>query len=169
VKGNEMNKSAITLAGSVIAALALTACGSSGHAGPGSSSPAPVKSSPVPVKTPTPTPPPTSAPPPSSPPPSRAIISFSGSGIKNSAPFTVSTSPVTVKYTWNCQSFGFAGNFIADMTDGAASSLTADDESIANTTGMSGSETTRVYPTDTGKQYHLEVNSECDWTLVVTG
>ncbi len=88
------------------------------------------------------------------------LIRFSGNGILNSAPFNVTSGTVTAKYTYsNCA--GGSGNFIADMTDGS------DDQPIANALGSGGSQTTTLYPTDTPGQYHLEIDSECSWTVVV--
>jgi hypothetical protein len=92
---------------------------------------------------------------------------MSGNGIQNSAPFLVSASPVTATYTYDCSGFGTAGNFIADMLSGNQSDLGSDDQSIANALGMSGSATTTLYPANTGSDYHLSVNSECDWTVTV--
>lgn len=95
------------------------------------------------------------------------LIRFDGSGIKNSAPFNVGSGPLTVKYSYNCASFGSAGNFVADLLYGNQSSLNSDDQPIANALAMSGSTTTTVYPQDPGKDYYLSVNSECSWRIKV--
>jgi hypothetical protein len=91
----------------------------------------------------------------------KTLIRFSGNGILNSAPFNVPSGTVTAHFSYNCGSFG-QGNFIADMTDGS------DDQSIANALSSGGHQTTTLYPTDTPGQYHLEVDSECSWTIVLT-
>ncbi len=97
----------------------------------------------------------------------KVLFSLSGSGIENSAPFVVNSGTVTVHYTYNCASAGGTGNFIADLETGDQSSLNSDDQSIANALGAGGSVTTTVYPQDAGAEYHIAVNSECTWSIVV--
>jgi hypothetical protein len=117
--------------------------------------------SPTPSSTPSPTPSPT-------PPPPTTLLSMSGNGIESSAPFSVTTSTVTATYTYSCASFGTSGNFIADMISGNPSSLSYDDQSIANALGTGGADTTTLYPQDVPGSYHLTVDSECDWTVTLT-
>ncbi|MGC1783606.1 MAG: DUF732 domain-containing protein [Acidobacteriaceae bacterium] len=99
--------------------------------------------------------------------PPQVLLSFSGNGIENSAPFLVNSSQVTVTYSFNCASFGGSGNFIADLEYGNQSSLNSDDQSIANALAPSGQTTTTVYPQDPGNDYYVAVNSECSWTIKV--
>ena len=99
---------------------------------------------------------------------SGVLFTFSGSGIRNSAPFTVNSSAVTARYSYDCSAFGGSGNFIADLVSGSPSSGNYDDQSIANELGSGGGQTTTVYPQDQGVTYHLEVNSECSWTVTLT-
>jgi hypothetical protein len=101
-------------------------------------------------------------------PASSVLISMSGSGIRNSAPFVVNSSSVTAHYSYDCSSDGGEGNFIANLISGSPSSGNYDDESIANELGSGGSQTTTVYPQDVGSSYHLEVNSECSWSITLT-
>jgi hypothetical protein len=98
----------------------------------------------------------------------RVLIRFTGSGIENSAPFNVGSSPLTVHYSFNCAAMGQAGNFIADLLYGNQAGLNSDDQSIANDLATSGAQTTTVYPQDAGKDYHLAVNSECSWRIRVS-
>jgi hypothetical protein len=42
-----------------------------------------------------------------------------------------------------------------------------DDQAIANDLGAGGHKTTTLYPTNTPGQYHLEVNGECSFHIVV--
>jgi hypothetical protein len=105
---------------------------------------------------------------PAPPPPPHVLLSFSGSGIENSAPFLV-PGQVTVKYSYDCSSTGSSGNFIADLMYGNQSSLSSDDQSIANELGTGGGQTTTIYPQDPGHDYYLAVNSECSWSITVTG
>jgi hypothetical protein len=100
---------------------------------------------------------------------SAVSFTFSGSGIENSAPFNVGSGPLTVSYTYNCSSFGSSGNFIADLLYGNQSSLNSDDQPIANDLSTGGSQTTTIYPQYPGKDYYLSVNSECSWSITVTG
>jgi hypothetical protein len=91
----------------------------------------------------------------------KVLLRFSGSGIQNSAPFNVPSGMVNVHYSYfGCD--GGYGNFIADLMDGKG-----DDQSIANDLGGGGHKTTVVYPTDTPGQYHLEVNGECSFRIVL--
>jgi hypothetical protein len=96
-------------------------------------------------------------------PPAAVLLRLSGSGIQNSAPFTVNSGTLTVTYSYDCSSFGSSGNFIADLETADQS----DDQSIANALGSGGTTTTTIYPQDVGASYHLSVNSECDWTVVI--
>jgi hypothetical protein len=134
----------------------------------GGKTPVPAASTPAPAAT-------ASAPPSPSPsaaalaaPKKHVLIRFTGSGIENSAPFNVGSSPLTVHYSFNCASMGQAGNFIADLLYGNQANFSSDDQSIANDLAMSGAQTTTVYPQDAGKGYHLAVNSECDWRIRVS-
>jgi len=95
-------------------------------------------------------------------------MTFSGSGIRNSASFVVNSSTVTAHYSYDCSAFGESANFIADMVSGSPSSLSYDDQSIANALGSGGSQTTTLYPQNQGSSYHLEVNSECSWSITLT-
>lgn len=103
------------------------------------------------------------------PPKPRVLVSLSGSGIQNSAPFHVGSGNLTVSYSYDCSSFGGSGNFIADLLYGNQSSLDSDDLSIANALGPGGQATTHVYPQYPGRSYYLSVNSECNWTVTVKG
>jgi hypothetical protein len=102
------------------------------------------------------------------PPAPRVLLRIAGNGIENSAPFSVGSGALTVHYSFNCSSFGSAGNFQADLLYGDQSSLGSDDQPVANALAMSGSQTTTVYPQDPGKDYYLSVNSECSWKVRVS-
>jgi Protein of unknown function (DUF2510) len=99
---------------------------------------------------------------------SGVLFTFSGSGIRNSAPFTVNSSAVTARYSYDCSALGGSGNFIADLVSGSPDSGNYDDQSIANELGSGGGQTTTIYPQDQGATYHLEVNSECSWSIALT-
>lgn len=63
-------------------------------------------------------------------------------------------------YTYDCSSFGVAGNFAVDATDSGST-----DDLLVNALGKGGSATSNDYSTG---DLHLEINSECDWTVKVT-
>jgi hypothetical protein len=115
------------------------------------------------------TPTPTATTPAAAAPANQVLIRFAGSGIKNSAPFSVGNGPLTITYRFDCSNFGQSGNFQADLEYGNQSSLNSDDQMIANDLAMQGGQTTTVYPQDPGKDYYLSVNSECSWHLKVVG
>ncbi len=99
---------------------------------------------------------------------SGVLINFSGNNVRNSAPFIVNSSAVTASYSYDCSGFGGTGTFIADMISGSPSSGPYDDQPIANELGSGGSQTTTVYPQSQGGSYHLEVNSDCSWSITLT-
>jgi hypothetical protein len=72
-----------------------------------------------------------------------------------------------VHYSYSCASFGSSGNFIADMQSGNQASLGSDDQPVANVLGSGGSATTTIYPQNPDSDYHLAVNSECDWNVII--
>ena len=89
------------------------------------------------------------------------LFSGSGSGIESTRPFTVPASAKGwhVNWTYNCASFGMAGNFDFDVYQGTQLDF---NDNGPNQVGMKGSGTEHYYDTGT---FHLETNSECAWTL----
>ena len=90
----------------------------------------------------------------------RVLLSLSGSGIENSPPFLVTDETAHGALHLRLLRPGGDGNFIADLLNGNQASLGSDDQSIANALGIGGSATTTIYPTNTGSDYHLAVNSD---------
>lgn len=88
----------------------------------------------------------------------KTVATFSGSGITNTAQFTVS-STWKLDYSFDCSNFGYAGNFIV-MEDGGLSSAMNVNELAMSKTGSS-------YAYDDAGTHYIEVNSECSWTLKV--
>jgi hypothetical protein len=144
----------------IVAAIAgvamLSACGSksgSSDAVPGTpavttpavSSPAPAAATPPPAPTPT------------------IVARYSGDGEENTPPFTV-PDDWHLSWWYSCSSFGSAGNFIVSEydTDGSQDFSGADVDELG--TGE-GPVATYVYG-DAGEHY-LQINSECDWQVVV--
>lgn len=84
------------------------------------------------------------------------LLKASGSGIKNTAQFTAGDS-WTLHYSFNCANFGSSGNFVVSDETG----MPLVNELKAKESGSS--------PQYTSGKHHLEINSECDWTVTVTG
>ena len=91
-----------------------------------------------------------------------ALFRVSGSGLKQTADFTV-PSEWTLAYTYNCAAFGGSGNFIVTgyNSDG---SMDFSGPSV-NELGAKGSSSTAVHA-DSGTKY-LSIDSECSWTVTV--
>lgn len=92
----------------------------------------------------------------------KVLLDQSSSGDVSTAPFTT-TGDWTLTYTFDCTNYGYAGNFqiYIENTDGSENT----DEG-ANDLSMSGGNTDHYY--DSG-QHYLEINTECDWHVTVTG
>jgi hypothetical protein len=89
-------------------------------------------------------------------------LTFSGSGIKQSGDFTVNADQWTIAYSYNCSAAGGTGNFAvtvynSDGTyyDGAVNELSS---GATSSTVEHGAGT-----------YYLSVDSECSWSINVTG
>lgn len=88
------------------------------------------------------------------------LLTLSGNGIKNSQTFTT-TGPWTIAYSYDCSSFGSQGNFAITVADSSGGLKGVP----VNELGAKGSSSTQDY--DTG-DLHLEMNSECAWTVKAT-
>jgi hypothetical protein len=89
----------------------------------------------------------------------KTVATFSGSGIQNTARFTV-TDTWKLAYSFNCSSFGYAGNFQVYEDGGSDFSGLS-----VNDLAMSKTSSTWAY-NDAGTHY-LEINSECSWTVKI--
>ncbi len=89
----------------------------------------------------------------------RTVATFTGSGIQNTAKFTV-TATWKLVYSFNCSAFGGSGNFQVDEDGGSDFSGVS-----VNDLAASKSASTWAY-NDSGTHY-LAVNSECSWKLKV--
>ncbi|MGH3189702.1 MAG: hypothetical protein ACRDOL_21060 [Streptosporangiaceae bacterium] len=89
----------------------------------------------------------------------RTVATFTGSGTQKTPRFAV-TSTWKLVYSFNCASFGMAGNFQV-FEDGGS-----DFNGVSvNDLAMSKSSSTWAY-SDAGSHY-LEINSECSWKVKV--
>jgi hypothetical protein len=105
---------------------------------------------------------------PKPPPKPRVLLRFSGNGIANSRPILVTQGNLVASYSFSCASFGQQGNFAADFEYGNQASMNSDDQPIANSLAMSGHSVTHIYPEDPGQMYYVSVDSECDWSVVIS-
>lgn len=123
---------------------------------------------PSPTPVPTPTPRPTAVPTRTSLPTPPTLLSISGSGIKSSKTFSWSGDSVDLTYTFNCSNFGSQGNFQIYFYGASILGPTVPDI-LANDLAAKGGDTTTEYLSGSTGPFHLEVNSECKWTVAVTG
>ena len=121
-----------------------------------------------PTAAPTPTPRPTAVPTRTPLPTPPTLLSISGSGIKTSKTFSWSGGSVDLTYTFNCSNFGSQGNFQIYFYGASILGPTVPDI-LANDLAAKGGDTTTEYLNGATGPFHLEVNSECNWTVAVTG
>jgi hypothetical protein len=88
----------------------------------------------------------------------KMVATFSGTGVQATPPFTVS-STWRLDYSFDCSSFGYAGNFIIMEDGGLAGAMDV------NALAMSKAGSSYAY-SDAG-QHYIKVDSECSWTLKV--
>jgi hypothetical protein len=100
--------------------------------------------------------------------PAAVILSLRGNGTESSRSVVVTQPTLRVKYSYDCSSFGGPGSFVADFETANQNSLDFDDQPIANALSPGGVETITIYPQKTGREYHLAVNSQCDWSITVS-
>lgn len=84
-------------------------------------------------------------------------MQMQGSGIENSTTFNA-PSHWTLTYSYDCSSVGTSGNFQVYLYQG-----TDPEDVLVNELGTSGSKTIDEY--DSGHGVHLEMNSECSWSV----
>jgi hypothetical protein len=91
----------------------------------------------------------------------KVLLDEHGNGVKQTATFTVDGS-WDLKYSFDCASFGYDGNFIVTLYDPAHTNIPIDVP--ANAMARQGGDTTHQHRKGS---YYLEINSECAWTLQV--
>jgi hypothetical protein len=92
----------------------------------------------------------------------KVLLDKTGTGISKTAIFTT-PSEWTIAYNFDCSNFGQAGNFMIVVYDGSSQLKDAP----ANALAMTGSDT--VYEHNLSGPYYLEMNSECNWHVIVKG
>ena len=111
---------------------------------------------------------------PSSPPPvapaatTKTLLAITGNGIKTSKSFRASGDSVDVTYSFNCAAFGSQGNFQIMFYGASALGPTMPDI-LANALAAKGSDTTTEYLNGATGPFHVEINSECGWSVKVIG
>jgi len=100
--------------------------------------------------------------------PAAVILSLRGNGTESSRSVVVTQPALRVKYSYDCSSLGGSGSFVADFETANQNSLDFDAQQIANALSPGGAETITIYPQKTGREYHLAVNSQCDWSITVS-
>jgi len=88
------------------------------------------------------------------------VLTVSGNGIKSTKQFAVG-GDWSLKYSYDCTSFGSQGNFQVSEQGGSNDGLP-----LVNELGKKGSDVTYQH-SDAGT-HSLSVNSECSWTVTVT-
>ncbi len=91
------------------------------------------------------------------------LLDVRGSGTKSTEKFTTQGNDWDVSYDYDCSNFGMRGNFQFYIQAGNGSPMPLPG---ANELGMSGSDIDHYHR---GGTFFLEVNSECDWHVVVKG
>jgi hypothetical protein len=86
------------------------------------------------------------------------LLTLKGTGTKTTAQFTTGSN-WTVGYTYDCARL--AGNFTGNFTVTDETKMLLVDE-----IKLKGSGSSPQYAAGT---HHLQINSECDWTITVTG
>jgi hypothetical protein len=92
----------------------------------------------------------------------KVLLDKTGSGIYNTPIFT---TPSEWKFEWSfdCSNFGQSGNFQVYVYDGSSQLK----DVPVNALAMKGSDI--AYEHNLSGPYYLEMNSECDWHVVVWG
>ena len=98
--------------------------------------------------------------PPTPPPGPQIMMQQQGSGIANSTEFNA-PSHWKLSYSYDCSNFGFNGNFQVFLYQGSRPVGI-----LANDLGKGESKSTDVY--QGGDHLHLQMNSECSWSVKAT-
>lgn len=101
-------------------------------------------------------------PPQSKPTPAKVRLRQSGSGTQTTKTFTVTKDEWSIKYSFDCSSFGQSGNFQLYVYQGGKDLA----DVAANDLKKSGAATSFEHGAG---RYYITVNSECDWKIKVRG
>lgn len=140
--------------------------GGGGNKQPQASKSTPPPATSTPRSTPAPTTKPTKAPKAPTPPPAPVTLvpSMNGSDSGESPAFNP-PAHYKVLYSFDCSSFGQSGNFAVEVDDGNGQPVLGG--ATVNRLAMSGTGTADGYNIDGQKGVHVQVLSECQWTIIV--
>ncbi len=94
----------------------------------------------------------------------RVLLALRGSGSQSSGPFAASGTSVTLAYTYDCSGAGSSGRLHATLLDRNGVAIT-----IFGGSARSGGDTAPEYISNTAPPYHVEVSTDCAWSITVTG
>lgn len=100
---------------------------------------------------------------PPSPAGAKTLLTFPGSGVKKSPIFNTGAE-WNVSYSFDCTKYGYDGNFVIMLYKGSNGDS---DDILVNELARQGKDSTPIHH-DPGSHY-LAVDSECSWTVTVTG
>lgn len=92
------------------------------------------------------------------------LLMFHGNGSMTSVPFSASGDEVTLAYTFNCSKVSSPRPFILTLYDLNGIAIT----SVRNP-ARSDHDTEEEGISNTATPYHVDVQSNCQWTITVTG
>jgi len=90
------------------------------------------------------------------------LLDKTGSGTSKTAIF-ITPSEWEIDYSFDCTGFGYKGNFQIYVYDGTG----ALKDIQANALALKGSDV--IYEHNLSGPYYLQMNSECDWHVIVKG
>ena len=91
----------------------------------------------------------------------KVLLDKSGTGINQTPKFTAG-GDWEIDWSYDCTNFGSNGNFIITVYQGDGTLVGV----AANQLGAKGSDVSNQHQSGT---YYLEMNSECDWHVIVKG
>lgn len=98
---------------------------------------------------------------PASPVAAKVLLDKTGSGINKTPSFTAAGN-WEIDWSYDCSNFGQSGNFAIIVYTGDGSLY----DVAANQLGAKGSDVSNEHQ---GGTYYLQMNSECDWHVIVKG
>jgi hypothetical protein len=92
------------------------------------------------------------------------IATFTGTGDSTSPAFKVTSVPVVARWGYSCAAAGKStGTFAATM----AMSGGVNGQTIAHSSGSSGTAAAVLHPSHIGSLYHISVTASCPWRVIV--
>lgn len=92
------------------------------------------------------------------------LLAVQGSGSQSSGPFAASGDSVTLAYTYDCSGAGASAKFQATLFDRNGVAIT-----MFGGSARSGADSAPEYISNTAPPYHVDVSTDCAWSITVTG